>query len=312
MINDKWAYMPEKLTVSNITEEMSTLRCEYILVENKAIGINPVDWKLINSNPLSWEKGKTPGVDGAGVIVGVGASVDKKLIGKRIAYHQFLEKDGSFAHFIMLNPDRVMEIPDEMSFELAASLPCPMLTAWQSFEKIPSLGHKRVLVAGLGSVNKLQVQFLVEAGYSVEVLSQSISEECANALGISKIFRNTDQLVGGYAAIFDAVSTESATRLASYLKANGHIICIQGRIGLPIYPPFTQTISYHEIALGALHQFGDREDWQRLMSNGEKILQKIIHGNIKVETPAIFNFNDMKKALKHSEKSKQKTVLSVC
>ncbi|WP_366534167.1 zinc-binding dehydrogenase [Vibrio parahaemolyticus] len=290
---------------------MPTLDDKEILVQNKAIGINPVDWKFIKANPLNWSNGHVPGVDGAGLIVQVGTKVDTSLIGRRVAYHGSLNRHGSFTEYTILNAERVMLLPESLSFEFAAALPCPMLTAWQAFEKIPLNRQREVLVVGFGAVNTLLSQFLLDAGYIVDVVSASLSKERAKRLGIRQVYREQSQINMKYFAIFDAVSGENAAYLVPLLRANGHIVCIQDRIAKPIDPPFTRTISYHEIALGALHDFGDKEDWYTLMQNGEALLERTANGGVEVSIPVTFKFEQMLDALEHSEFSKLKTVLTL-
>lgn len=306
-----WLYQKETNSLVLDKAEMPHLTDNEILVHNKAIGINPVDWKLIKANPLNWPNGHVPGVDGAGVIVQVGAKVDLGLIGRRVAYHSSLKCHGSFAEFTVLKVERVMMLPDSLSFELAAALPCPMLTAWQAFEKIPLTQQKEVLIVGFGAVNNLLSQILINAGYVVDVVSASLSKENALKLGIRQLYREQSQVSMKYFAIFDAVSSENATNLVSRLRANGHIVCIQDRIPAPIDPAFTRTISYHEIALGALHDFGDIDDWNALMQNGEALLERIAKGSIEMSIPVIFKFEQMLEALEHSELTKIKTVVAL-
>ncbi|QSV17669.1 zinc-binding dehydrogenase [Photobacterium ganghwense] len=306
-----WKYHPE--TNSLVLDKAKTpqLADDQILVQNKAIGINPVDWKFIKANPLNWPNGHVPGVDGAGLIVQVGANVDTGLIGRRVSYHASLKRNGSFAEYTVLNAERVMVLPESLSFELAAALPCPMLTAWQAFEKIPLTLQKEALIVGFGAVNNLLSQLLVNAGYTVDVVSVSLSEERAKSLGIRRVYREQSLIDMKYFAIFDAVSGVNAAHLVPLLRANGHIVCIQDRIPKPIDPPFTRTISYHEIALGALHDFGDKDDWHALMQNGEALLERIENGSVEVSIPVTFKFEQMLDALKHSETTKRKTVITL-
>ncbi|NVO59194.1 hypothetical protein HV359_02250 [Photobacterium damselae subsp. damselae] len=84
---------------------------------------------------------------------------------------------------------------------------------------------------------------------------------------------------------------------------------VHDRIPKPIDPPFTRTISYHEIALGALHDFGDIEDWHVLMQNGEALLKRITSSGVEVSIPVTFKFE--LNALEHSEFSKLKTVITL-
>ncbi|WOT03606.1 hypothetical protein [Shewanella youngdeokensis] len=141
-------------------------------------------------------------------------------------------------------------------------------------------------------------QILINAGYIVDVVSASLSEERAKKLGIRQLYREQYQVNKKYFAIFDAVSGENAA-------------CIQDRIPAPIDPAFTRTISYHEIALGALHDFGDINDWNALMQNGEALLERVAKGHIDTSVPITFKFGQMPEALEHSEFTKLKTVISL-
>lgn len=306
-----WAYQPNQGNVSLATQTIPTPLPNQVLVQNQAIGINPVDWKCIQANRLGWQEGHIPGVDAAGIVVAIGDKVDKAWLGQSVAYHAALAQHGSFAEHTPVYVNRVMKLPETMTSSLAAALPCPMLTAWQAVEKIPVKSDHKILISGLGAVTKLLTQMLVRRGFVVDVLSKSCSDELAQKLNINKVYRQLEHVDGKYFAAYDAVSPESAASLVSQLRANGHLVCIQGRVELPVDAPFTTNISYHEIALGALHNFGDEQDWAQLMSDGEALLTQVVSGSILVESPQQFHFDSMLDALEHSQHSKQKSVVTV-
>ncbi|MBU3023488.1 alcohol dehydrogenase catalytic domain-containing protein [Aestuariibacter sp. A3R04] len=281
-----------------------------ILVANEAIGVNPVDWKFIDNNPINWCAGHTPGVDGAGIVRATGEGVDETLVGQTVAYHHNLAENGSFAKHTILYPERVLRVPDGLSAVVAAALPCPLLTAWLAFSKIPTLEGASVLVTGMGAVNKLLVQILKTHGFNVHVLSGSLTAKQAKTLGVTKIFRNFPTQ-GNYFALFDANGPDVAKALMPLLQSNGHVVSILGRIERPVDAPFTRTISYHEVALGALHTYGDRYQWDRLVIDGEALLEKIVEAQIRIEAPAVFSFNALNDALKFSKTQKQKAVVVV-
>ncbi|REG85635.1 alcohol dehydrogenase catalytic domain-containing protein [Marinomonas pollencensis] len=281
-----------------------------ITVRNEAIGINPVDWKFIESNPLNWQQGHIPGVDGAGVVVAVGEGVEERWLGKRVAYHHSLMQQGSFADHTQVYANRVMTLPEGFDFALAAALPCPMLTAWQAFSKVPVRSGAKVLVNGMGAVNKLLVQMLAQAGFIVHVVSSSLTQQQAKAIKVERIYR-TEPSEGRFYAVFDANGSDAAKRLVPLIEANGHMVCILGRIDTPIDAPFTRTISYHEVALGALHDFGDYAQWQRLIQDGERFLAQISHQDVVVEAPHSFAFNDVNEALDFSKTEKRKAIVDL-
>ncbi|MEI5638946.1 MULTISPECIES: alcohol dehydrogenase catalytic domain-containing protein [unclassified Pseudoalteromonas] len=281
-----------------------------ILVRNYAIGVNPVDWKFIDNNPLDWKKGHVPGVDGAGVVIALAEDVDQSLLGQHVVYHHSLNENGSFATHTEAYANRVITLPDGLDFALGAALPCPMLTAWQAFTKVPVRKGAKVLVSGIGAVNKLLVQMLVQAGFDVHVISSSITQRQADDMGIRAIHRASPEGHAFY-ALFDANGPDYAASLVPLLEANGHVVSILGRIEKPVDEPFTRTISYHEIALGALHTYGDTPQWQRLIKDGEALLKQVAQGNLQVETPQLFNFDQVNDALRFSKEDKRKAVITV-
>ncbi|WP_272522700.1 alcohol dehydrogenase catalytic domain-containing protein [Providencia sp. PROV202] len=307
---DSWQYDASQHSVIQRTSITRELADNEILIQNAAAGINPVDYKFIQSNPLNWASGHIPGVDGAGIIVSVGHNVAPELIGRRVCYHAPLLKPGSFARYTILNSNSVMMIPEEMSFSLAAAVPCPLLTAWQSAEKVPVNNSESVLVSGLGAVNQFLVQILRQRGFLVDVISASATQDTAAKLGINQLFRHHSKVDKTYFAIFDATGPEYASLLVPHLKANGHIVSILGRIELPVDPAFTTAISYHEVALAAIHQFGEPLAITQLMLAGEALIKQISTGDLICPIPDTFAFEQLPQALLHSENAHIKTVVT--
>ena len=305
-----WQFEQAGAALVQDVREFSEPEAGRIVVRNYAIGINPVDWKFIDDNPRDWEKGHIPGVDGAGVVVAVDEGVDNGLLGRRVAYHHSLGENGSFADHSEVYASRVMVVPESVDFALAAALPCPMLTAWQAFSKVPVRKGADVLVSGMGAVNKFLAQMLSQAGFNVHVISGSFTQEQADEMGVRAIHRGKPEGQTFY-AIFDANGPDYAASLVPLLEANGHVVSILGRIEVPVDAPFTRTISYHEIALGAMHDYGDLSQWQRLVKDGEALLEQVAAQTLVVEIPNVFEFDNLNNALQFSKEDKRKAVVTV-
>ncbi|AXF78420.1 hypothetical protein LU631_06005 [Erwinia tracheiphila] len=93
----KWQGGQSPLDLRSVTLNARPLQPAQVLVCNAAIGLNPVDWKVLDS-----QVGQVPGVDGAGTVVAIGDEVAPDLLGQRVAWHQSLQSDGSFAAFTPL------------------------------------------------------------------------------------------------------------------------------------------------------------------------------------------------------------------
>ncbi|QCP62383.1 zinc-binding dehydrogenase [Pantoea sp. SO10] len=290
----------------------SPLQTGEILVKNSAIGLNPVDWKVLDS-----QTGQVPGVDGAGTVVAVGPEVDKRWLGVRVAYHQNLQRNGSFAEYTVLAAKVLMRIPDQLDFATAAAFPCPALTAWQAIEKIPVKPGAPILIAGAGgSVGHYLVQLAQARGFDVTTLSSERHWARLHALGAKRclddIRHNAQTTQRRYFAVIDAVGPEHAEKLADSLLANGHLVCIQGRVAQWPCAAFGRSLSLHEVALGALHQTGNTEQWRDLTLHGEKMLTQIARGSIQSERLLHFCFEQLPAqllALQHRNFSGKQVIL---
>lgn len=268
-----------------------------ILVHNAAIGLNPVDWKVLHT-----QQGQVPGVDGAGTVVALGPGGDLSLLGRRVAYHQNLQHNGSFAEYTVLAAQVVMRIPEEIDFATAAAFPCPALTAWQAIDKIPAPPGATLLIAGAGgSVGHYLVQLAQARGFEITTLSGERHCSRLRALGAKRCL-NYSQFTKEaahcrYFAVIDAVGPEHAVQLADTLLANGHLVCIQGRVAEWPCAAFGRALSLHEVALGALHQTVDANQWHSLTQQGERMLAQIASGSLQSELLLNFPYDQLPEQL---------------
>ena len=71
-----WPGGNDLLALTEQTVSATPLQPDDVLVKNAAIGLNPVDWKVLG-NRAGW----VPGVDSAGTVVAACSEVDPQLIG---------------------------------------------------------------------------------------------------------------------------------------------------------------------------------------------------------------------------------------
>ena len=158
----------------------------------------------LNYRDLAVVQGKYPGPpdagphiplsDGAGEVVEIGEGVTRFKQGDRIAgtFFQIWVSgvpeghltalggpgvDGMLAEYVVLDQHGLVGLPDGMSFEEAACLPCAGLTAWHAlFMAGKPIGPgDSVLVLGTGGVSMFALQFARAAG--ARVIATSSSEE---------------------------------------------------------------------------------------------------------------------------------------
>lgn len=132
--------------------------------------------------------------DGAGEVVEVGPGVTNLRVGDRVAgiFHQNWiageatdailgsalggELDGVLCEYRAFDAQGLVRLPDHLSYEQAATLPCAAVTAWNSlFCHQPVQPGDTVLTLGTGGVSVFAIQFAHAAG--ARVIATSSSDE---------------------------------------------------------------------------------------------------------------------------------------
>ena len=164
-----------------------------VLVRIKANSINYRDLQnILNPASRGINEPRIPNSDGAGVVEAVGADVQKVSVGDRVVgcfFQRWIDGpipleampsalggpvDGVLAEYALLREDGVLPVPDHLSFEEAATLPCAGLTAWNCLiEKGGAKAGDTVLLLGTGGVSIFALQFATLCGMRAIVTSSS-------------------------------------------------------------------------------------------------------------------------------------------
>ena len=135
-----------------------------------------------------------PFSDGVGEVVAVGEGVTRVNIGDRVAgifFQKWLAgeltaekaesalggaREGMLAEYVVLHEDGVVRVPEHLTDEEAASLPCAAVTAWNALFTSGGLkAGDTVLIQGTGGVSIFALQFALLAG--ARVIATSSSDE---------------------------------------------------------------------------------------------------------------------------------------
>jgi NADPH:quinone reductase-like Zn-dependent oxidoreductase len=175
-----------------------------VLVKIHAVSLNFRDLRMVQGlyNP-KLKLPRIPCSDGAGEVQGVGDGVTAFKPGDRVAgifMQNWLEGpltaakargalggdiDGMLAEQIVLKEQGLVRIPEPLSFEEAATLPCAGVTAWNALTAGDVKPGGTVLMLGTGGVSIFALQFAKMAGARVLGVSSSDEKlERARALGL--------------------------------------------------------------------------------------------------------------------------------
>lgn len=177
-----------------------------LLIRIRATSLNRRDQAIITGTYVAGvvSRDTIPLSDGAGEVIAVGAGVTRYKPGDRVAgvFSQTppggppfgarvplgSPLDGMLVEQVVLYEDGVVSIPEGLSFEEAACLPCAAVTAWHALMVAgrPVRPGDTVLVLGTGGVSMFALQFAKAAGARVIATSSSDEKiERVKALGAS-------------------------------------------------------------------------------------------------------------------------------
>src|SRR5580658_2964967 len=138
-----------------------------LLVEIRAISVNPVDTKIrAGSGPRSpQDANKVLGWDAAGIVAAVGAKVTLFTPGDEVYYAGAIDRSGSYAEYQVVDERIVGRKPASIGFAAAAALPLTTITAWESlFDRLKiRIGKSAnagslLIIGGAGGVGSIATQ----------------------------------------------------------------------------------------------------------------------------------------------------------
>jgi D-arabinose 1-dehydrogenase-like Zn-dependent alcohol dehydrogenase len=205
------AWLPRKHAAIEVAPAPYTSPGEHeIVVENRAVAINPIDWGKQAIGDVMYSFIKYPfilGEDLAGEVVAIGRNVSRFKPGDRVVGHALAIRkernnpaEGAFQNFTVIADHMASPIPDSISYESAAVLPLALSTAACGlFQKDylalqnPSVpprpnGETLLIWGGSTSVGCNAIQLAVAAGYEVIATASPRNFGYLRKLGASEVF----------------------------------------------------------------------------------------------------------------------------
>ena len=160
-----------------------------VLVEVKAISVNPVDYKVRTyEEALSMicgaERPVILGWDIAGVVVTLGDNVTKLEVGDTVfGMVKFPGVGNAYAEFVASPEDHLAKMPSNVSFEEAAATTLAALTALQVLETRVNKDDRVLIHAGSGGVGHFAIQIAKALGAYVITTSSAKNKDFVKSLG---------------------------------------------------------------------------------------------------------------------------------
>jgi NADPH2:quinone reductase len=229
---------PEVLQVADVPEP--ELASEHdVLVDVRAAGINPVDYKLRAGGTIAGSLPAVLGWDGAGTVESVGSAVSRVRPGDEVYFCDggFGPTPGTYQERKVIDERLLALKPRRLSFAQAAAAPLVTITAWEALRERArvSAGQSVLVQAGAGGVGHMSVQIARLAGARVAAtVSPGEKTELASSLGAELCIDYHREDVGervrawtgadGVDVVHDTVGGKTFTACFSLVRPYGDLV----------------------------------------------------------------------------------------
>lgn len=294
-----------------------------VLIRMKAWSLNYRDLMVVKGfyNP-KMVKPRIPFSDGVGEVIAIGPEVTRVKPGDRVA-GVFSQKwndgkpnrevnrsclgeaiDGVLAEEVVLNEQGVVKIPEHLSYEEAATLPCAGVTAWNSLFGDDQLEPgDNVLLLGTGGVSIFALQFCKMAGANVIITSSSDEKlEKAKSLGASHGINYKDE-PKWHKKVIELTNGNGVDRVievggAGTLSQSIQSAAIGGRISLIGVLSGAGDVNTIPVLMNSIQIRGIFVGSRSMFENMNRAIE--LH-QMKPVIDQVFPFENVKEALKHME-----------
>jgi len=204
-----------------------------VLVEVRAAGVNPFDWKLRSGGLQAFlpvELPHVPGLELAGTVAELGPGVTEFSLGDDV----FGRAQGAYAEYAIAPAQSIARKPEVLSFVEAATLPNGGITAWWGLFKIAGLesGQRLLVQGGAGGVGGLAVQLGRWKGAHVIATASTANLDFVRSLGANEVVDYSvsrfEEAVGDVDVVLDTVGGDVTDRSWSVLRKGGILVSAAG------------------------------------------------------------------------------------
>ena len=274
-----------------------------VLVKLAAVGVNFVDiYRRQGLYPVSLPH--TPGSEGSGVVVALGAGVTDCAVGDRVA---FAEGPDCYAEYVAIDAQYLLPIPDAVDDLTAAAIPLQGMTAHYLATSVFALGkgHTALIHAGAGGVGLLLTQLAKARGARViTTVSTPEKAELSRKAGSDHViyYEEFDKTVRdltagvGVDVVYDGVGRDTFDQSLASLRVRG-LLALFGMASGPV-PPFDLSrlaaggsLSVIRPSMGNYLQTAEERRWR----SGE-LFDAIVAGTLTVRVGATYPLADAARA----------------
>lgn len=302
-----------------------------LLVEVKAVSVNPVDVKVRRSAGPDQDGYKVLGWDAAGIVRQAGPECSLFKAGDEVYYAGSILRTGTNAEFHVVDERIVGQKPKALSFAHAAALPLTTITAWELlFDRFgvkrgaDGNGDSMLIIGGAGGVGSMLTQLArkLTGLHVIATASRPETRQWCLDLGAHEVIDHARPM----AEQLKAVGPAEVKYIASLTATDQHypgvidVLAPQGKFGLIDDPPSLDARPLKRKAASLVWEFmftrplfetPDMIEQHRLLNEVAELIDAGVLRTTFAESFGRIDASNLKKAhqLIESHKSRGKVVL---
>ncbi len=276
-----------------------------ILVNVKAVAVNPVDTKVRAPKDKVEETPRIIGYDASGVVEAVGPDVTLFKPGDEVYYAGDITRSGTNAEFHLVDERIVGRKPASLSHAESAALPLTTITAYEAFfDRLridrdgADAGQSLLIIGAGGGVGSIGIQLAKQAGLTViATASRSETSDWVKSLGADHVVNHREDMVAQVQAIglkhVDHIAIFNDMRhwntAVELIRPQGGIVSIDDTdLPMPMGGMKTKAASFHWEFMFArsMHQTPDMIEQHHLLSY---VAGQIDAGNIRTTVSEVLS-----------------------
>jgi NADPH2:quinone reductase len=310
---------PERLTWEQI--EVGAPGPGDVRIRQRAAGLNYIDvYHRTGLYPLA-HLPTVIGMEGAGDVVAVGPGVTSLKVGDRVAYAGVL---GGYAEERLIAADKVVKLPDGISYETAAAMMLQGMTTRYLLRETYNVGVGTVVLfhAAAGGVGLIACQWAKALGATlIGTVSSEEKAEIARAHGATHVINTSREdfvvrvaeITGGAGChvVYDGIGKDTFPRSLDCLRRKGLWVSFGNSSG-PV-PSFELTQLRGSLFATRPSLMAYTATHAELDENAQDLFQMVLTGAIKIsvnQTFALKEIADAHRALE-ARKTTGSTVLTI-
>lgn len=287
-----------------------------ILVEVKAVGINPVDTKVRERAAATKDAPVILGYDAAGVVKAVGDKASRFQVGDEVFYAGLVSRAGSFSECQLVDERIVGFKPKSISFAESAAMPLTSITAWEllferfGIEKSKDANGVLLVIGGAGGVGSMMTQLASKMTNLTVIATASRSDtvDWCKKMGATHVISHRENLVEQIKALgiehIDYAAGLTRTDLhfgamIDLLKPGGKIGIIDdpGSLDVSLMKPKSISFHWEFMFTRAMFETDDMVEQANLLDAVSKMIDDGVLQSTKTKDFGEMNVENLNKAL---------------